>query len=161
MSWFIPNRSRVVRNGVLQSERSLPTDKVVRRSQIRQPTVIAHNALRPNLDAVKTPAMPTRRDSLINPSEVDCDLSSHSDTLELIDAVSKLLNLTDIDTYQKRTLQEELRTALNSILPGCRSTVDKSLVISALLSEINNYSLPDDVSRIVPSIRKMIAVLSL
>lgn len=112
---------------------------------------------------------PVRRDSVAEtvsrdrPSQVeyDCDLSTERDVTELIDAVKKLLRLTDLDVAQQRLITSELIAALGFIVPRTRSTMDKSLLVSAVLRQANNLSLPDDISTIVPLVRKLIAILEL
>lgn len=102
-----------------------------------------------------------RRDSLVESYSSSCDLSSPRDVNELIDAVSKLLRLTDLSTEKRQTLLAELKCALGKIVAGTLDARDKSLVTSAILREADNLKLPDDEALILPIVRKLIALLEL
>lgn len=111
----------------------------------------------------------TRADSFIEPlpevkmapQSYDCDLSVERDVLELIDAVKKLLRYTDIGIQDQRSLVSDLKSALSRIIPGEISTMDKSLVVSAILRQTDQLTLPDDLPSILPTVYKIIAVVNL
>lgn len=110
-----------------------------------------------------------RSDSVVEPdistvqerTQCDCDLSSERDVFELIDAVTKLLRYTDLDVHSQRQLVSDLMTALGHILPKEKTTMDKSLTVSAILYQVDNITLPDDEPCILPLVRKIIEVIQL
>jgi len=163
MSWFVPNRRQLVSNGILASVEAVRGPQVKGRSKKNKRSILDNQLdvdLESHSPAMSESSQSSRRDSLMNPGESDCDLSLLSDVNELLDAVSKLLNLTELDIAQKRALLADLRSALVTLTPGSVSTIDKSLVVSTLLLQVDNLSLPDDASMILPAVRKIIAVVS-
>lgn len=111
----------------------------------------------------------TRSDSVIEPQlqvipeppQYDCDLSVERDVYELIDAVTKLLRYTDLSAKAQRELVSDLRSALGHVVPREKTTMDKSLTVSAILHQADNITLPDDELCILPLVCKIIAVIQL
>lgn len=85
-------------------------------------------------------ALPEEEDQLQSPS---CNLADPRDISEVIDAMKKLLRLTDLTAQEQRDMMEDLWVASRSLEPKGKRLLDKSLVTSLLLKKADSLRLPE------------------
>lgn len=164
MSWFSGNRN------LSKSGKYLITQSGKNKNRVDLDIIDRMNcdlAMSNRLDKCFPPGEPRRDsgaeicDTELTLPEVsyDCDLTSERDVYELVDAMKKILRFTDRSITQQRTMIDEFRTSLSKVDPRAPSTLDKSLVTSLILRQIDALTTPDDVPKIEPLFYKLLAVI--